>query len=203
MDILMILPASLDELGFDPEDSISPLAARDGDQANLAFQVKLYAERQARVDELTAQLTEANALLTASREADLPEALRACHYSAPTKIVVSGFPVEFKDEFNGKKLSDPAAHAWLDENGHGDLAKNVLTVRFNKGDSEVAQELLTIVRSHPAANRLGCDLARWVEAQTIAAFARESCGNGDNPPLALLGVSRRQNAKVSQPKEKL
>jgi|GEM_PF-6066460 len=192
-----------DDLGFDADDAPSAAMAKDSDQTNLAHQVRLYVERQARVDELTEALKEANGLLTATRETDLPEALRACHYSAPTKIVVSGFTVEFKDEFNGKKLSDPTAHAWLDENGHGDLAKNVLTVRFGKGDEGVAKELLNYVRAQPSVNRLGIDLAKWVDAQTIAAFAREQWGNGENPPLELLGVSRRQAAKVSPPKEKV
>ena len=192
-----------DDLGFDPADEPTAASASDNDQVNLAFQVKLYAERQARVDELTAQLAKADALLMISRETDLPEALRACHYAAPTKIVVSGYAVEFKDDFSGRKLTDPAAHAWLDKNGHGDLAKNILTVRFNKEDGDAAKEILNLVRAHPAANRLGLDMSRWVEPGTIAAFARESYGNGDNPPLALLGVSRHQAAKVSQPKEKL
>jgi hypothetical protein len=93
------------------------------------------------------------------------------------------------------------ALGWLEGAGHGDLAKRVVTVTLGADANELADELITLLRSHRAGNKLLIDQRRTVPWNRLAAFAREQLGQGEDIPLDVLGVSVQRSSKITQAKE--
>lgn len=93
------------------------------------------------------------------------------------------------------------ALTWLDEQGHGDIAKRVVTVTLGADAAELAAELITLLRSHRSGNKLLIDQRRTVPWNRLAAFAKEQLRDGEDIPLDVLGVSVQRSAKITQPKE--
>lgn len=191
---------------MNPEDFVTEAApaAAIGSNSNAALGsvaalVGDYRAAEAEVARLKAELTEAEKRLGRLREGALPAALRELGYDAPTKITVSGCPVEFKVDYNGKKLTSAEGLAWLDAHGAGDLAKHVVTLQFSRGQERVAEEVLALIRSHPAVRQFALGVDRSVLPQTIAAYCRQADAEGRNPPLETLGVSRREFVAVKEP----
>ena len=73
------------------------------------------------------------------------------------------------------KLED--AHAWLRDNGHGDIIKNTLTLTFGQGDDAIAKELgeLLASKGHLPEQK------ETVHPSTLRAFVKEQIesGNGE------------------------
>ncbi len=138
-------------------------------------------------------------------EHDLPEAMVACGYAPGDRAVVGGVAVDLKDTFRCGQLAAPAdpddfdgrpGLAWLDEAGHGDLARRVVTVTLGKDSEALAVELIELLRRHPRGNSLDIGHRLFVPWNTLSSFAREQITQGGDPPLALLGVTRLTVAKV-------
>jgi hypothetical protein len=92
------------------------------------------------------------------------------------------------------------AFLWLDKNGHGDIAKNVISVAVGKDEIELVEEIMNWLRAHRAANRMVVDRRRTVAWNTLSAFAKDLDQQTLDPPLELLGVSKGHVAKVTRPK---
>ena len=56
-----------------------------------------------------------------------------------------GDAVSFKEFYKGSITKDNEAEAfkWLEDNGHGDLIKNIVSIRFGKGENESAEKLIS------------------------------------------------------------
>jgi hypothetical protein len=140
-------------------------------------------------------------------EHDLPEAMVACGYAPGDKATVGGIAVELKDIFRCGQLDAPdepddfdgrPGLAWLDEEGHGDLARRVVTVTLGKDSEALAIELVELLRRHPRGNSLDIGHKMFVPWNTLAKFAREQIEQGADLPLPLLGVTRLTVAKVKE-----
>ena len=69
-----------------------------------------------------------------------------------------------------------AAHAWLRQQGHGDIIKNQVSVSFGKGEDETALETMTLLEQEglfPAQKES-------VHPSTLKAFVRERIESGDS-----------------------
>ena len=75
-------------------------------------------------------------------------------------------------------------HAWLRDNGFGDLVKNQVTCSFGRNEDEKASSLISDL------NEKGLEPAQreWVEPSTLRAFVREQYEAGVELPMDLLGA---------------
>ena len=75
-------------------------------------------------------------------------------------------------------------HAWLRDNGFGDLVKNQVTCSFGRNEDEKASKLISDLndKGYESAQR------EWVEPSTLRAFVREQYEAGRELPMDLLGA---------------
>ena len=74
------------------------------------------------------------------------------------------------------KNNRDAAHAWLREQGHGDIIKNQVSVSFGKGEDDTALETMTLLEKEG----LFPDHKESVHPSTLKAFVKERIESGDN-----------------------
>lgn len=194
------------------ELDIEPAAGpTDADLRRVASLASLLADQTAVVASLTTALKAAQEALTATEERDLPEALLAVGYTPPSKPVIAGHTLEFKEDVRCGQLDDAppkgkqqkrplperlAGLAWLEDEGFGDLIKHTLTIAFPRGMEVEAFEIESMIRAHRAANQLNIASARIVHAQTLSAFVREQGTYA--VPMESLGASQFQRVKLKE-----
>ena len=85
------------------------------------------------------------------------------------------------------------AHTWLNNNGHGDLIKNIISVNTGKDAeaADLAYKALADVGFAP-------DTKESVHSQTLKAFVREQVEAGTALPLELFGVFLGQKATIKK-----
>ena len=74
------------------------------------------------------------------------------------------------------KNNRDAAHAWLREQGHGDIIKNQVSVSFGKGEDDTALETMALLEKEG----LFPDQKESVHPSTLKAFVKERIESGDN-----------------------
>ena len=86
------------------------------------------------------------------------------------------------------------AYAWLEENGAGELIKNMITVNFSKGDNDRAIEAVEILKD------LGCSPKRkkGVHPMTLKKFAKDRLENGQPINLDILGLTAGQVVNIKR-----
>jgi hypothetical protein len=183
------------------------------------------AQRQVDLEDAIAarkeELKTLNEALRVVREVELPAAMASAGPSGIAKFSLgNGFEVKDELRYRCPQLDDAAdqrqsegqeaarrplaerlaAFAWLDSNGHGDLAKHVITIALGRGDEALVDEILAWLRAASFANRLAVDRRRVVAWNTLAAFAKDMDHDYPGPPLELLGVTKGHVTKIVRPK---
>ena len=74
------------------------------------------------------------------------------------------------------KNNRDAAHAWLRQQGHGDIIKNQVSVSFGKGEDATALETMTLLEQEG----LFPDQKESVHPSTLKAFVKERIESGDS-----------------------
>lgn len=171
----------------------------DGQLATVVAFANLMVERQERVNLLTQQLTEANALLNEVANNLLPEALKTAGLKDFT--TASGWHIDLKDVLNANipKAKLPEALDWLRRHGFGSLIKTTVKVMFGKGEEAKAQAVIKQL----TAKGYSFSFDEGVNHQTLGAWVREQEKNDKEVPDDLLGVYRAKQAKITlvNPKE--
>ena len=106
---------------------------------------------------------------------------------------------------NGKKISTSAyyygritehnqqeAFEWLQNNGHGDIIKNVVSVSFGRDEDVNAEKLLSNLQD----NGYTTNGKKWVEPMTLKAFIREQVESGNDLPLETFNVYEGQKTRI-------
>jgi predicted component of viral defense system (DUF524 family) len=106
---------------------------------------------------------------------------------------------------NGKKISTSAyyygritehnqqeAFEWLQNNGHGDIIKNVVSVSFGRDEDVNAEKLLSNLQD----NGYTTNGKKWVEPMTLKAFIREQVESGNDLPLETFNVYVGQKTRI-------
>lgn len=91
-----------------------------------------------------------------------------------TKFIVGAIPAQSKDE----------AYDWMDENGHSDIIKRNLALKFDKGAVELAEK----ARQQLVDMGFEPEMKMDIHPQTFMAFAREQLKTGKMLPLDKWGV---------------
>jgi hypothetical protein len=99
-------------------------------------------------------------------------------------------------ESRGVKEKEVEAFGWLEENGHGDLIKNIVSVRFGKGENDNASRLIEDLEQ----NGLTPDQKRKVEPMTLNAFLGEQIKTGKDVPTETFGVYMGYKVKIKRGK---
>ena|SRR5579872_4155086 len=94
---------------------------------------------------------------------------------------------------------------WLDQNGHGDLMRTVLSVEFGPGEHEHATNVETLIRSYfRGRNDIQREPVkkRTVHWKTLTSFVKEQLTRGEVLPLDILGATVGRVAKITPRKGK-
>lgn len=107
----------------------------------------------------------------------------------------AGQKIEIKEviEAGISEANRPVAFNWLEENGHGGLIKQDITVSFSKNQEGAAKELMSELTGKFAAVTQN----KKVHPSTLKAWVREMLGEGKAIPLEPFGVFRRREAKIT------
>ena len=112
--------------------------------------------------------------------------------------LMNGDAVSFKPFFKGSitKDNEREAFEWLENNNLGDIIKNIVSVRFGKGDNEVAIDLIQDLEKQG----LSPDQKRKVEPMTLNALIGEQINDGKAFPLELFSVYMGNKVKIKRGK---
>lgn len=142
-------------------------------------------------------------------ETNIPELMQAMN--CKEIVTADGLRVELREEVRASFPSrDKApekreeAFRWLTENGHVDLIKHNLTLKFTKGEREVADKIVAILKEARTEDdkpfQLNMDRDDSVHPQTLLAFLRERLREGDEIPLDKFGAFVQKFAKITRDK---
>lgn len=145
-------------------------------------------------DRLEAQLDDVNVQVKQIVEWDIPNLLDTNGLQSVQTL--DGLNVKVKEDIRASITRErrPEAHAWLEENGHGDVIKTKVVTEFGRGEIDVARSLADKIEeltSKPAFVDEG------VHANTLSALVRELLREGHEVPTELLGVVRLRKADIS------
>jgi len=112
--------------------------------------------------------------------------------------LTSGDAVSYKEIYRGSitREKETEAFGWLEDNGHGDLIKNIVSVRFGKGENDNASRLIEDLEQ----NGLAPDQKRKVEPMTLNAFIGEQIKTGKDIPTETFGVWMGNKVKIKRGK---
>lgn len=162
--------------------------------AEIADLVAYQIEVEDQLEAHERKLRELKATLEDVRTRRLPLALQQMNLTdLRTK---DGFRVLVKDITRASipKARKDEALQWLNEEGHGDLIKHVVSASFGKGEDNSAREAVEYLES---VGRQPKD-ERSVHPSTLSAFVREQIEAGVDVPHELFGVYVGQVAKIER-----
>ena len=129
-------------------------------------------------------------------ERQLPEAM--AEVGMAKFVLTDGSEVTVKPYYSAKIGEDKRDECfnWLQDHGHEALIKDEVSVTFNKGEHERAEEFKTQLEQQGIEynGKMG------VHPQTLTAFVREQVESGAEFPLELFNVYIGQIAKVKRSK---
>lgn len=174
---------------FEAEDTSQGSERFKAEITNLAREARVI---QGEIDELSDRIKELGRRKADIETKKLPDLLHQAGVKeittleglkVKTKFVVGSIPAEKKEE----------AYAWLDEHGHSDIIKRTLSLQFQKGETQQAQEAESRLKELGFEPQSKMD----IHPQTFMAFAREQINTGRMLPLENWGVWYGDKAVIS------
>ena len=113
-----------------------------------------------------------------------------------TLVLTDGSKVEVKPFYAAKipESRTQEAFSWLRDKGYGDLIKNQITASFNRGQDNLASELIKVCNEHG----FRYVQKEKVEPMTLKAFVREQINEGKEIPMEKFGVFVGAETKISK-----
>jgi hypothetical protein len=129
-------------------------------------------------------------------ERQLPEAM--AEVGMAKFVLTDGSEVTVKPFYSAKIGDDKRDECfnWLQDHGHEALIKDEVSITFNKGEHERAEEF----KSQLEQQGIEYNGKMGVHSQTLTAFVREQVESGAEFPLELFNVYIGQIAKVKRSK---
>lgn len=148
-------------------------------------------------DRLEAEYVAAKKVAHDLRENAIPEQMKQLGLKELTTD--KGVYVEVKKDVRASFFAkDPSkrepAFAWLKENGHDGLVKNVVAAKFGKEQENVAAAFLEHCRKFDIP--VDVEQSRDIHNQTLCAFLRSEIREGHPPPLELFGAAEFTTTKI-------
>jgi hypothetical protein len=182
-------------------DEVPDIAGSDNALAEVSRLAKLQHAQILRVAQIEQDLEDAKLELRKIAEDDLPTAMLEAGLSR--FVTDDGLIVDRKSAFTAaiSKLNEPAAYAWLNENGFGGIIKTNLDAHFDRGDKEKADEVIALLREQG----IDVDVKQSIHASTLKSFVKERMEDTEAEvpfPQALFGCFPYNIATVKAPKAK-
>lgn len=150
------------------------------------------AETDAEVKRLEEELKTAKRLRTQLEMEDLPMLMD--EIGLHEMVLESGERIKLVEDCNAKipACRSDEAMKWLNDNGFGGMIKTVVSVEFDRGDVDAANEVADKLRQdYPTARAAGT--VHW---QTLKSFVKEQLEKGANLPHELLGIHTYTKAVI-------
>lgn len=125
-------------------------------------------------------------------EETIPEALATL--GMKSFKMEDGSQVEIRPFYSASITEARRAEAfqWLRDHGHDDMIKNIVSVRFGRGEDELCSGLLNNLRQHGYP----VEQTEKVEPMTLKAWVREQVERGNEFPTDLFGAYVGQKAVI-------
>jgi hypothetical protein len=88
----------------------------------------------------------------------------------------------------------------LDDAGHGDVVKCVLSIEFDKGDYEDAKEIERLILDSKWGNQYDVEIVETVPWNTLTAIVKKDVENGKKVDLEALGATVGRAASIKKRK---
>jgi hypothetical protein len=140
--------------------------------------------------------TDAMAAFQRTERTDLPELMR--EVGLTELVLADGSKVKLTDEFECSLTRERKASglSWLKDNGYGGLIKTVVSLDFDRGEGEKAQELANKVMELTGREAV---VQEDVHASTLKSFIRERREKGETPPEDIFGIHPFTRAALTLP----
>jgi len=144
------------------------------------------------VEEKQASLKSTQKELKVLSEEDIPALLSEVGLSEIT--LTNGQKISTNSYYYGRitEHNQQEAFEWLQDNGHGDIIKNVVSVSFGRDEDVNAEKLLSNLQD----NGYTTNGKKWVEPMTLKAFIREQVESGNDLPLETFNVYVGQKTRI-------
>jgi hypothetical protein len=144
------------------------------------------------IEELDTVLSERKDQLRKLLEETIPGMLNELQMKSFT--MADGSKIEIKPFYGAsiKEENRAAAFEWLRQNGYDDIIKNLVSVRFGRGEDELCDGLINLLRE----KNYPIDQTQKVEPQTLKAWVREMVDQGKEFPTDLFGAFMGQKATI-------
>ena len=174
------------------EEDAGALTVKDEDLSSVAALAKRAKLLEKEIEEIESVLKERQDQYRKLLEESIPNMLSELGMKDFT--MADGSKITVKPFYGAtiKEENRAQAYEWLRENGYDDIIKNTVSVRFGRGEDELCERLLNLLReqSYPV------EQAQKIEAQTLKAWARDMVERGNAFPTELFGVFIGQKATI-------
>ena len=174
------------------EQDAGALTVKDEDLNGIGALAKRAKELEKEIEELDSVTDERKAQLRKLLEETIPGMLT--ELGMKSFVMADGSKIELKN-FYGASIKDEnraVAFEWLREHGYDDIIKNTVSVRFGRGEDELCEGLLALLRHH----NYPVDQAQKVEPATLKAWVREMVEQGKEFPTDVFGAYMGQKATI-------
>lgn len=167
--------------------------------ADLNAKVSELVAAEKAVKEAEEALKQANIMYRNLREAVLPELMKDMGFESLR--TVDGVDVELEEDIHAhiSEERNEAAIKWLDENGHGDLVKRLVVIKFDRTQEALARKFQADLKKRKV--QLPAEMSMKVHPSTLKSFVKKALEDGVDIPIDTFGVHRRTVAKITMPKE--
>ena len=118
------------------------------------------------------------------QEQELPDAMSE---AGLTKITLStGENISINEFYAAhiSKANQQQAYQWLVDNGHEGIIKNEVSLKFNRGESDIVDETVLALKSRGLAP----EVKQSIHPSTLKAFVKEQLTTGNDIPTEPFGV---------------
>ncbi len=166
------------------EEDAGALTVNDDQLSSIGAMAKRAKLLEKEIEEIESVVKERKEQLSKLLEDSIPAALS--ELGMKSFKMADGSSIEVKPFYSAsiKEANRAAAYEWLRENGFDDIIKNTVSVRFGRGEDDLCETLLDLLRerSYPV------EQAQKIEPQTLKAFVREQIERGSELPMEMFGV---------------
>lgn len=169
------------------EDSLLKISRLAEKQVALEHQLETLEQEQKKIKRELMQVA----------QVDLPEAMD--EVGMGTFTLSNGFGVEVADGVDARitEKNRPGAHAWLSENGHGDLITKEVKAQPDREDQETYEKVVTALSEYGVP----FDVKEAVHHSRLKAFVKEQLRKGVAIPEDLFGIFNYRKTKINRPKK--
>jgi hypothetical protein len=166
------------------EEDAGALTVNDEQLSGIGGLAKRAKLLEKEIEEIESVVKERKEQLSKLLEDTIPAALS--ELGMKSFKMEDGSSIEVKPFYSAtiKDANRAAAYEWLREHNFDDIIKNTVSVRFGRGEDELCDGLLNLLRE----KNYPVEQAQKIEPQTLKAFVREQIERGSELPMEMFGV---------------